>query len=233
MKRIKIIVLSILSVIVLIGCSSKQDEILKLEERINKLEVSLEAHSETLDMFEEITGSIDDMQEDIDSIKNTNKNNLVLEEINSFNANLESIKNEVNFLKRTIFGKALFDRNTILVGDTIKGMKLIEINENEGSQFLFDGQKKITGQFTIISDNDYWYDTVNFHVDDEAKDILPREIQDYRTLWFEFSNYDQAVELLSPYGTSGTVTIVIDQYCVKLLEGCVINAARIIDVETK
>jgi len=120
-----------------------------------------------------------------------------------------------------------------LVGDTITGMKLIEINETVGSQFLFEGQKKITGQFAILSDDDYWYDTVTFDVDDEAIDILPREIKDHRNLWFTFSNYDQAVELLSPYGTSGTVTIVIDQYCVKLLEGCVINAARIIDVEAK
>lgn len=244
MKKVIIVVLSILSVIALVSCSANQDEIAKLEERIIKLEASYETHSEITSLLEEITIHIDEMEEEItihidgmqkekESIQNTNDDDDVLEEINSLNANIRSIKNDVEFLKRAAFGESLFDRNTIEEGDTVKGMKLIEIEEHEGSNFFFEGQKKITGQFNITSDSDDWYDSVSFHVGDEGMNILPREIQDYRTLWFEFTNYDQAVELLSPYGTSGTATIVIDQYCVKLLEGCVVNQARLIGVETE
>lgn len=71
---------------------------------------------------------------------------------------------------------------------------------------------------------------MTFYFDDKVTDVLPREKNDLRMRWFYFSNYEEAEEMLRPFENEETVTILIDQYIVRLLELEVINSANIISV---
>ena len=231
MKYAKFATLVILGVCILSGCTNSTEEIGKLEDRITELESNIENQLELMDALKDVSESVDTIQEEIDQIKSLNKKNPLLDQIEILDDDFNAIKNDVTFLKQIILGESTFDREEILIGDTVAEMTLVDTNEDAGLQFVFEGEKRLTGKFQIINETDYWYDTVNFYVDNHTPDILPREVNDYRILWFNFENYDEAVEKLGEYGTEGTVTIVIDSYTTKLLEGCVVNQAHLVRVE--
>ena len=152
------------------------------------------------------------------------------EDISILKEKVESNEKSVRFVNRMIFDNALFSRDNIRVDDMVADMKLTEIKDEMGEQFLFSGEKTLTGRFEILENDEYYGEDIFFYLDDKLTGVLPREKSDVRDIWFRFSNYDEALELLKPFGTSGEVTIKIDQYRIDLLESEVVNEARITGV---
>lgn len=62
-----------------------------------------------------------------------------------------------------LFYYALFSRNNIEIGDFVTEMQLIEKTEESDLQFLYSGEKKLTGRFKIVEDDYFYGDMVVFY----------------------------------------------------------------------
>lgn len=230
MRQINISIIFVLLIFALVSCTNNQNELDELEVRISKIEQASEDNVKLTDELKIVSEKIIKIEEEIDQIKANQGSIQSVDDIKLIEERIVEIKTQLSFLNHMLFGNSLFDRNTLKVGDHIADMKLIEKSDSKGMQFLFSGEKVITGTYKIYSEDEYWGDTIFFYADEKITDILPRAIGDQRTIWFRFSNYDEVVEMLKPYEQNEKLTITIDQYYINLLESDVINEAHIINV---
>jgi len=230
MKKLMYLTTIVVITMSLISCSNNQNELKDYKVRLEDLEHQIQKNSEIIEDMRDANQRIILLEEDVELLKRANDDFLRPENLLDVEERVENIQNDIWFISRMLFGDALFSRDDIEIGDFVADMQLIERSEEIGVQFLFSGEKQLTGRYKIVEDDYFHGDMVAFYIDEKVTDILPREMYDLRTIWFSFSNYEEALELLRPHGLSGKVTITIDQYLVDLLESEVINEARLTNV---
>lgn len=238
-------VLMVISILfILNGCDQSNNDLIEtieqLESKQMKLERDIAFQTEQLAKVEELKSDVSDIRTEIERLsKNVNDYTNVdsyTDKLDSLEESFGNLESRVEFLSYMSFESALFDRNEAKINDYYAGMRLAEIDseENMGNlYFLFEGEKQLTGKFEIYQDHEWFGSIVTFTIEEKVTDVLPREIGDRRRLWFEFSNFDEAFELLRPYGNTGTVTILIDEYYIDLLPSESINQARLVKIVNK
>ncbi|GMQ57228.1 hypothetical protein AN1V17_16230 [Vallitalea sediminicola] len=228
-----LIIIVTVVVISINGCTAKPSEVTVLSNRISEIEeINNRKSEEIIKRLESIEYRISEVEKTI-NIKNKNEEDLPQDAIDELMSTIEDVELNINFIESMIWGRSLFDLNKIKVGDNVNEMIVTDITSRKGMQIQFSGQKQLTGNYSIIKDDYYLGNIVTFSIDDKLSDILPRAKDDMRTLWFRFSNYDEAVDMLEEYGDSGEITIIIDEYYIDLLESDVINEAKLIKVVSK
>lgn len=216
------------------GVTNINLELESLNTRILQADVTFETLQnktiETDEILKNMSSKIVAIEEVIASKDIESNGNFWSDEMMSFNENIEGLKENLDLLKKMLYGNVIFHPHTIDKGDIAAGMKHIDYPNDEGDGFLFSGEKWLKGKFNIALENEHHGNRIEFFVDESQSDVLPRAYNDYRNLWFVFSNYDEAYEMLLPYVEHDTITIVIDQYDIDLRQSDVVNSARFIKI---
>ncbi|MBT9259711.1 MAG: hypothetical protein KM310_08155 [Clostridiales bacterium] len=107
-------------------------------------------------------------------------------------------------------------------GDTVAGLTVTEVSYYEeqpesgtfGAVVSFAGEVTVTGRYVHQPlENEFSGGEVCMDVDSSTEDRLPRLEGDNRSLWFCFTNRDEAAAYLAPDGI-GEATVVIDDYTI-------------------
>lgn len=232
---LKQILIILFIVLMFTGCKSYivaeelNDRISELEVEINMLEEISEHINESDKLIQELQLSIVGLQDRITELNIEDEMQGIYLDLEDINHDMDELERNEEFIQRIFFGNAIFDAKTIQKGDYIASMEFV--GREEKTRYKFVGRKTLVGHYSISLNDEYWgSDIVTFGFDDEVTDVLPRANEDYRTLWFMFSNYDEAFEMLSTNGMNGKATIVIDEYVIDLMQSDVVNTARIVEV---
>lgn len=168
-----------------------------------------------------INMKLDSNKTDIEAIHNNyNESNLFLE--NEIEQNIA----DVQMMKDLIFGKTLFDKEAVQVGDELGEFIVKEIYKNNKDFIItFDGSARIYGYFGLTQDN-----TIIFILNEFGR-YLPRAKND-RRIWFTFSNTEEAKKMFENHNMYELQTIIIDDFKLDLTESEVYNTARLVEVLT-
>jgi len=131
----------------------------------------------------------------------------------------------------------VFDFNQIKVGDRVGDMTITNIKPIsstfplswENVSIQFSGSAVLTYSYVYSSDCDglgcgIWPTELG----SDAYNVLPRMIQDTRTLSFRFSNQSYAKQLLGPIGRSDRVAVEIKNFIINSYPSSVLNAAELV-----
>jgi len=225
LKRIYIFLFVLL---IFTGCKN-DNEVEELKNRINELENEINMLDEISVRIDESDNLVNELQISIVGLQDRIADFNIEDELDGINQDLQKLERNEEFMKGIFFGNAIFDTNTIQKGDYIASMEFV--GREDRTRYRFIGRKTLVGHYSISLNDEFWgSDVITFGFDEKVTDVLPRANEDFRTLWFMFSNYDEAFELLSKNGMSGDVTIVIDEYVVDLMQSAVVNTGRIVEV---
>lgn len=137
-----------------------------------------------------------------------------------------------------------FDINKITFGDRISGVSVKSVGPYRTDSTLplaknakvsFDGEITITGSYYYLGPNRITSDTIICveKLNQESLTKIPILQSDNRFPWFCFDNVDLASKLLGPVGSSGTITVVIDNYSINYYPSEVGNTAKLVRLISK
>lgn len=137
--------------------------------------------------------------------------------------------------------KNAFDLAHAKVGDEVAGMKIAQLDLAEksllpwGSKVTFKGQTEVTGEYTYYDDDEPFLggNVCLRNLTEESLDQLPKVIGDSRDVWFCFSNFEEAQAEFGPAGSTGTATVMIDDYYIPMIEGEAWKVATLVKVVEK
>jgi hypothetical protein len=128
-----------------------------------------------------------------------------------------------------------FDPGALQRGDSIDGLRVarVDVWRPAGGGYVgsvaFDGEITVAGRYQAHFDYPE-HQAICFVVDPATAHRLPRFPQDERYVWFCFQNQEVAATLLGPAGSTGTATIVIDDYTTRREYSDVYDTATLVDV---
>jgi len=217
-----IIIIIIINIISFCGVkkniSMAEKRIYVLEQEVDSLVIE---NDYLKDKIYGINLKIDSNKTDIEAIHNNyNESNL------SFEDEIEQNIADIQMMKDLIFGKTLFNKETVQVGDELGEFIVKDIyKHNKDFIITFDGSTIIYGYFGLTQDN-----TVVFILNEFGR-YLPRAKND-RRIWFTFSNAEEAKKMFENHNMYELQTIIIDDYKLDLTESEVYNTAHLVEVLT-
>lgn len=230
----KQLLIFILIVIFSTSCTNNDDigelnnRISILEDEMNEFTELSKQINETSNLNRELQVSITDLEDELRELSISNENITISADIELLSQDIMRLERNEAFIQQMFFGDSIFDSKSIQVGDYVASMEYVGRYE---TRYKFSGRKTLVGHYDISLNDEYWgTDIITFGIDESVTDVLPRANEDYRTLWFKFSNYNEAYEMLKSNGMSGEATIVIDEYEIDLLQSDVVNTARLVEV---
>jgi len=126
----------------------------------------------------------------------------------------------------------MFDGVPAEVGAKVRSMTLESFSCVGGGpdcHYQFSGKVEITGTYHVYDETEAFLgNAVCFDADDASLSQIPYEAADSRSVWFCFSNEDEARTQFP--SSEGTATIVIDEYFLILVGAEVWNTATLVDV---
>lgn len=234
----KILIIISLSLL-LIGCenSSRENEMKALENQIvvleNTIDTLVKAQDQMNSNLSRLNQTSEEIKNDLEHIKGESELKLDLEDYNTlyneFSVMLYQRDSQIDFLRRTLYGDALFNVEDIEIGDIVAGIEYIEYDPYMIG-LKFKGQVALRGSFRIDSEGPY-KDIVVFTVNHDYYHILPREKNDFRTLWFTFTNNEIVLDEFLKLNDQ-EVLVVIDDYTINLLEADVNNTATFLEIKS-
>jgi hypothetical protein len=131
----------------------------------------------------------------------------------------------------------LFDAREIEVGDQVAGLKVVNIEVQNGEEedydayVSFEGEATVSGTFKHNLDDEFLDHEISFKVDEEGSDLLPKLAHDERDVWFMFMNHDEAEKALGAAGTEGAATVTIRNYSINYAHTEIWNTADLVKAE--
>ncbi|MFA5820840.1 MAG: hypothetical protein WC873_01930, partial [Candidatus Gracilibacteria bacterium] len=134
----------------------------------------------------------------------------------------------------------VFTFDTIKVGDQI-GTMIVQFIQpasngpvtNNSNEILFTGETEISGTYTNIPEGDGMQTGVCFNLDENSTKKIPTIDWRKKISNFCFTNQGKAATELGPSGSTGTATIIIDNYQSRNLDGGVWDIANLVEVISK
>jgi hypothetical protein len=133
-----------------------------------------------------------------------------------------------------------FDLLTAQVGDEVMGMEIVELETPGNGQYYpseitFKGQAEVTGDYTYHEESDAFLagSVCLRNLTQESLEKLPTIMgTSADNIWFCFKNEEAQAEF-GPQGSTGTATVVIDDYYIPLIESEVWKMATLVEVVEK
>ncbi len=131
-----------------------------------------------------------------------------------------------------------FDATKAKVGDRIGEMKITHVQDIvEDDQGLLTAYIDLKGKTTIsgtythhTEDSELIGQAISFEPDALSAKKIPQLLQANRAVWFLISNYEETKALFGPPGSTGKMTITIDNYKINFAPIATWDSAKLIKV---